>query len=132
MKSMMVLLFVCFPLAFPFAVSAAEAPANACLMEGKFTLVGKAFDIKDCVQNDGDSHEHLVKACDGIAQMAVALGAPPPKTSWLPACPAKPQARCIGMAGSRLTAYYYKRSPEQLASSRPGCERTGGHWADGG
>ncbi|KAB7772555.1 hypothetical protein CKY51_00125 [Xanthomonas maliensis] len=112
-------------------MQATDSP-RACLLEGKFTFMGQALDIKDCIQNRGEPHPRLVQACDGIAATATGMGAPAPKTTWLAACPPAAQGRCQGMAGSKLDAYYYKRSAQDLPQTRASCTAMKGTWIEGG
>lgn len=72
-----------------FALAPASAQQHACLLEGSFTLFGQKVEIKDCLQNNGASKPHFVESCEGIADAAVAVGAPPAKTTYLASCPAQ-------------------------------------------
>jgi hypothetical protein len=63
----------------------AFAQQRACLVEGSITVFGKKTEIKDCLQNDGIPKEHFLDSCNGIAQSAAAIGAPPAKITYLAA-----------------------------------------------
>lgn len=117
-------------------VAAFAAPLNppgdvaACLMEGKTTFMGQKLEISDCIQNAGGTREQLRTACAQIADLAVQMRLPAPKTTWLAKCPASPQGRCLHMGGAPLTAYYYKR--DDLPGVKASCEMMGGRYAAGG
>ncbi|NZA27236.1 hypothetical protein H0E84_12670 [Luteimonas sp. SJ-92] len=106
--------------------------ARACLVEGIFMRDGEAQPLVDCLQGNGEAHERLTGACEGPVRMAEAVGAPQPKVTWLAACPTAAQARCEGIGGTRIAVYHYRRTADQLAQSRPGCEGAGGEWVEGG
>jgi len=126
MKFLLPLLLLCC------CASAHAAESNACLMEGSFAIAGQNIEVRDCVQNDGEPHARLVETCNSLSQIGQAMGGAAAKITWLPACPAKPQARCDGMGGSKLSAYYYKRDAELLADSKTSCPRMKGRWVEGG
>ncbi|MDH5824661.1 hypothetical protein QFW77_16950 [Luteimonas sp. RD2P54] len=108
-----------------------KAGARACLVEGSFMHDGEVQPLVDCLQGNGESHARLAGACEGPVRMAEAVGAPPPRVTWLVACPAPAQARCEGIGGTRIVVHHYRRTPAQLAQSRPGCEGAGGAWVEG-
>lgn len=114
-------------LAFSSLMNQARAADNACLLEGSLKFAGKVIESRDCIQNNGASQADLVQACQGVARMGAALGAPP-KMSYMNACPAKPQGVCVGVFGRQISAYYYKRDPKDLPDVKASCEMQGGKW----
>jgi len=106
----------------------ASAADNACLLEGTLTTSETIEEVKDCIQNAGVTEAVLKATCQGVSDMAVAIGAPPAKITYIEACPKPMQATCAGFFGQPMTSYYYNRSEKLLASSKKGCEMLGGKW----
>ncbi|TFW20381.1 hypothetical protein E4L96_10435 [Massilia arenosa] len=113
------------------AVAAAVAPAyagqNACLLEGSLKFAGQTIESKDCMQNGGAKPADFLEACNQIAKMGAALGAPP-KVTYMDACPAQAQGVCVGVFSRQISAYYYKRDPKDLPDVKSSCELQGGKW----
>lgn len=105
---------------------------KACLLEGQMKLGAMTLQISDCwAANAGTPYAQLQKACDQTAGMAKAMGGAV-STTYMASCPPKPQAGCINLKrpASGFSAFYYKRSPSQLATTKRSCAINGGTWKD--
>jgi len=106
------------------------AADKACLLEGKLVVGSQVLEIKDCMANAGVDAARFADTCKAIADIGAGMGAPP-KLTYLPACPAAPQAVCEGMMGQPVHAYYYKRGAADLEDTKSGCMAQGGKWRPG-
>jgi hypothetical protein len=110
----------------------AIAADKACLIEGDIVVFGKTTPTKDCLENSGAPDDRFKSVCQSLAQtsenLAKAFGGPPPKTTYLPSCPPKATASCLGFFGQPMTSYYYKRDAKELAETKESCVAQGGKW----
>lgn len=110
-------------LAFAMGNAAAK---NACLVES--TLMGEK--IKDCTETSMPVPAAEYKSqCAQNADAIRSMGGTATATA-LPACPAQAQARCDGLFGQKVAAYYYARSAKSLADAKKGCVAQRGKWTD--
>ncbi|XZG69525.1 hypothetical protein ACTSKR_12815 [Chitinibacteraceae bacterium HSL-7] len=109
-----------------------RAADKGCLIEGDIVIGGKTKPTKDCLENSGVPDDQFKSVCQSLSQasehLAKALGSPPPKTTYLPSCPAKATASCLGFFGQAMTSYYYKRDAKDLAETKESCVAQGGKW----
>ena len=110
----------------------ALAADKACLIEGDIVVFGKVTPAKDCLENSGVSDDHFKSVCQSLIQtsekLAQTFGAPPPKSTYLPSCPPKATASCLGFFGQPMTSHYYKRDAKELAETKESCLSQGGKW----
>lgn len=110
----------------------AWAVDKACLIEGDIVVFGKTTPTKDCLENSGVPDDRFKAVCQSLVQasenLAKAFGGPPPKSTYLPACPPKATASCLGFFGQPMTSHYYKRDAKELAETKESCVAQGGKW----
>lgn len=111
---------------------ASFAADNACLIEGNIVVFGTTTPAKDCLENSGVPPERFKPICQSLIEasekLAKTFGGPPPKSTYLPACPTNAQASCVGFFGQPMTSYYYKRDAKSLAETKESCLAQGGKW----
>jgi hypothetical protein len=115
---------------FLFCCNLAQAN-NACLLEGKGTMMGIKLDIKDCIQNAGLPEANFKAQCEGISQATVAMGGPAAKITYLASCPVPFQAKCDNTKTAKTIFFYYKRAADEAASLQSGCELMKGTYTKG-
>ena len=108
------------------------AADNACLIEGNIVVFGTTTPAKDCLENSGVPPERFKATCQSLIEasenMAKAFGGPPPKATYLSACPPRAGASCVGFLGQPMTSYYYKRDAKSLLETKESCLAQGGKW----
>ena len=116
---------------------AAWSADQACLIEGSFTIAGKATAVKDCMEFTAAVPQgQLQQSCEGLAQMPAQMGGKPGKVTYAAQCPRPASGVCKGLMGQPVDAYYYNLSGQALKDKRASCE-TGtasikaGQWSNG-
>jgi hypothetical protein len=110
----------------------ASAQTQACLIDGEFTIMGQKIRSKDCIQAPaGDPTAEFRRACQELANTSAMLGGKAGNVTYMATCPKQPQGICKGFLRSKRDAYYYERTPDNLAKVPASCERTGGRWSVG-
>jgi hypothetical protein len=110
----------------------ASAQTQACLIDGEFTIAGQKIRSKDCMQAPAsDPVAEFRRACQELANTSAMLGGKAGNVTYMASCPAKHQGICKGFLRSKRDAYYYERTPDNLAKVPASCERTGGRWSLG-
>lgn len=106
---------------------------NACMIEGRFIILGQTIESRDCMQAAPDEKEASFRAsCEQLANASAAMGGKPGKVTYMAQCSKPAQGICKNVLGSQRDAYYYyERSADDLASLPQGCARGGGRWLSG-
>ena len=116
---------------------AAWSADQACLIEGSFTIAGKATAVKDCMEfTTSVPAQQLKGTCGSLAQMSAQMGGKPGKVSYMAQCPRPASGACKGLMGQPLDAYYYNLAGNALAEKRQACETSSaaikaGTWSNG-
>lgn len=110
--------------------SISVAEDSACMLEGTFTF-GTVIHIKDCMQlQPGGDKSSLKESCEGLVRAGDGLGIKG-GMKYVAACEKPTQGICEGIFGSKIDAYYYKRSADELQTMPSGCNMSGGQWKRG-
>ncbi|MDR0633966.1 MAG: hypothetical protein LBF91_03200, partial [Azoarcus sp.] len=103
-----------------------------CLIEGSFTILGKATKLKDCMQSSPREDEAgFKKSCEELANTTAALGGSPGKITYLKQCEKPAQGICKNFLGSGRDAYHYARTPKSLRTLPASCAHARGTWVSG-
>lgn len=106
-----------------------SAADQACLIEGKFSIMGQTIHSKDCMQSDPNETEAAFKAsCQALANISAQMGGAPGEIEYMAQCPQPAQGVCKGFMKSKRDAYYYARSADDLSTLPLSCKQGGGTW----
>lgn len=110
----------------------ARAQDTACTVEGTMLVDKKPVASKDCFENVGAPHEDFMRACDAMAQTAIAvtksIDMPPPKVTYGKTCPSGAVATCKGFLFMPILHHIFKRSAHEMDVAKESCLTQNGEW----
>lgn len=103
---------------------------RACMIAGEFNLMGRVIRSRDCMQAPAFvSETEFESSCIELAGTSEAMGGKAGTITYLDECPMPAQGICRNFLGGKRDAYYYERTPDDLATLPQSCVEGGGTWS---
>ena len=100
------------------------------MIAGEFHLMGRVIRSRDCMQAPASvSEAEFESSCTELARTSEAMGGKAGTITYMDECPMPAQGICRNFLGSKRDAYYYERTPDDLATLPQSCVKGGGTWS---